>query len=208
MEHITKYEMQRSGEPVTFSSGPIPDGIFEKMQGRSYRENPWIAREDLRYLLVGHYGFDGEPRQGELIVNERIAGELLEIFQELFECRYPIEKMRLVDVYDGDDNASMADNNSSAFNYRLIAGTNRLSRHSLGLAIDINPRFNPYIRPDGQGGTVTEPAGSEQYADRTRDFPYKLEETDPCCRIFLEHGYAWGGHWTTVKDYQHFQKIG
>lgn len=197
-----------SGGKVLFSSSPVPDEIFERMRGSSYRENPWIAREDLQYLLVGHYGFDGRPRQGELIVNGRIAGELLEIFGKLYEYRYPIEKMRLVDVYGGDDYASMADNNTSAFNYRLIAGTNRLSRHSLGLAIDINPRFNPYIRPDGQGGWITEPAGSEEYADRSRPFPYKLEETDVCCRLFLEYGYVWGGHWTTVKDYQHFQKIG
>ena len=113
--------------------------------------------------------------------------------------------MRLIDAYDGDDNRSMEDNNSSAFNYRLIAGTNRLSKHGLGYAIDINPLYNPYIRPDGQGGMLTEPVGSEPYADRSKSFLYKIDEQDLCCRLFKERGYIWGGDWTTVKDYQHFQ---
>ena len=117
-----------------------------------------------------------------------------------------IEKMRLIDVYGGDDNRSMEDNNSSGFNYRLIAGTTRLSKHGLGMAIDINPRYNPYIRPDGTGGVIVEPKGSEPYADRDGRSPYLIKEGDLCLELFREHGYTWGGDWHTVKDYQHFQK--
>lgn len=197
--------MESVQEPV-FSIEQISDDIFRNMQGRSFQENEWITRDELRYLTVAHIGFDGRVHQGELVVNRLIAEEILEIMQKLFIYRYPIEKMILIDAYDGDDNRSMADNNSSAFNYRLIAGTQRLSRHSLGLAIDINPRYNPYIRPDGSGGMLTEPEGSAVYADRSRSFPYKIDDADICCRLFKEHGYVWGGDWTTVKDYQHFQK--
>lgn len=197
--------MEMKKEPIFFIQ-EIPDEIFRKMLGKSFPENAKISRGELRYLRVSHYGFDGKAHQGELIVNHKIAEEILEIMQELFAQQYPIEKIRLMDVYDADDNRSMADNNSSAFNYRLIAGTNRLSKHSLGLAIDINPKYNPYIRPDGQGGMLIEPEGSEAYADRSREFPYKIEEKDLCYHLFRERGYVWGGDWTTVKDYQHFQK--
>jgi len=184
----------------------ISDEVFSYMQGKSFHENEWISKDNLRYLRVSHYGFDKKIHIGELIVNEQIADEMIEIMKILYKNKYPIEKMKLIDEYDADDNRSMEDNNSSAFNYRLIAGTNRLSRHSLGLAIDINPKYNPYIRPDGQGGMLTEPEGSEAYADRNKDFPYKIDENDLCYRLFKERNYVWGGDWTTVKDYQHFQK--
>lgn len=192
-------------EPV-FTIEEIPEKIFENMQGKSFHENEWISREDLRYLQVSHYGFDKKIHLGELIVNHRIAKEILEIMKDLFEHQYPIEKMVLIDAYDGDDNRSMEDNNSSAFNYRLIAGTDRLSNHALGLAIDINPKYNPYIRADGQGGILIEPAGSEGYADRNMKFPYKIDDNDLCYLLFKAKGYTWGGNWTTPKDYQHFEK--
>lgn len=190
----------------TFLSTAIPDSIFARMQGRTFVENPYISRADLRYLQVAYYGFDQKAHQGELIVHRQIAEEIEAIFRALFLQQYPIEKIRLMDEYDGDDNAAMEDNNSSAFNYRLIAGTNRLSKHSLGLAVDVNPRYNPYIRPDGRGGWLTEPKSGAPYANRTRPFPHKIAEGDLCLRLFTERGYTWGGDWTTVKDYQHFQK--
>lgn len=204
--------MNVKGEKVSLRTEPefsiqeIPDSIFLNMYGKSFRENPYISRKDLSYLKIAHYGFEGKVHQGELIVNRQIAEEILVIMKELHAHQYPIEKMLLIDAYGADDNRSMADNNSSAFNYRLIAGTDRLSSHSLGLAIDINPMYNPYIRPDGQGGKLTEPEGSLPYADRRKDFPYKIDENDICYRLFKEHGYIWGGDWTRVKDYQHFQK--
>ncbi len=184
----------------------ITDEVFARINGVSYRENDMIGREDLRYLRVLHTGFDGETHVGELIVNRQIAEDVLSILRTLYENRYPIEKMLLVDEYGGDDNRSMEDNNSSAFNYRMIAGTTRLSRHSLGLAIDINPRYNPYIRPGENGAVIVEPSGSEAYADRHIDFAHKIDENDLCYRLFVGHGFTWGGSWNTVKDYQHFQK--
>lgn len=185
----------------------ITEPVFERINGISYRENDVIKLADLRYLRLLHTGFDGQTHAGELIVNRQIAEEILDIMRTLYESRYPIERMLLVDEYGGDDNRSMADNNSSAFNYRVIAGTSRLSKHSLGLAIDINPRYNPYIRPGENGERIVEPAGSEAYTDRQADFAYKIDEHDLCYRLFVRQGFTWGGSWHTVKDYQHFQKL-
>ena len=183
----------------------ITDPIFKRINGISYRENDTIGIDDLRYLRLLHTGFDGQTHVGELIVNRQIAETILTIMKTLYENRYPIEKMRLVDEYGGDDNCSMEDNNSSAFNYRVIAGTSTLSRHSLGLAIDINPRFNPYIRPGANGELIVAPTGSEAYTDRQAAFAHKIDEDDLCYRLFTTHGFIWGGSWSTVKDYQHFE---
>ena len=112
--------------------------------------------------------------------------------------------MVLVDEYDADDNASMADNNSSSFNYRVVEGTTHLSKHSQGLAIDINPRYNPYIHTLN-GQTVCSPENGSDYADRSKDFPYKIDTEDYAYKLFLEYGFSWGGNWNSSKDYQHFE---
>jgi hypothetical protein len=122
---------------------------------------------------------------------------------------YHIEKIKLIDEYNGDDTASMLDNNTSCFNYRVVDGTTNLSKHALGCAIDINPFYNPYVvfNKDGSGETYISPKGSEIYADRSADFPYKIDENDLCYKLFKEHGFTWGGDWNSCKDYQHFQKV-
>ena len=168
-----------------------------------------ISYDELRYLSVLHYDFNGEVQTGELICNQGIAEDLAEIFYELYVNEYRIEKIRLIDEYQGDDTASMADNNTSCFNYRVVDGTTNLSKHALGCAIDINPFYNPYVvfNKEGSGETYISPAGSEIYADRSKDFPYKIDENDLCYKLFTEHGFIWGGHWNSSKDYQHFQKV-
>ena len=165
-----------------------------------------ITYEDLRYVHVMHYNFNGEPTEGELICNAAIAQDLVEIFHELYRAEYRIEKIRLIDEYGGDDNLSMEDNNTSCFNYRVVEGSTKLSKHAYGLAIDINPFYNPYVRYNEDGSLHIDPAGSEAYADRSSDFPYKIEENDLCLKLFKEHGFTWGGDWNSMKDYQHFQK--
>lgn len=171
-------------------------------------EVPAISYDDLRYLNVLYYDFNGEVQTGELICNKDIAQDLIEIFYELYLNQYQIEKIRLIDEYAGDDTASMLDNNTSCFNYRVVDGTTSLSKHALGCAIDINPFYNPYVvfNKDGTGETYISPAGSEAYADRTKDFPYKIDENDLCYKLFTAHGFTWGGNWNSMKDYQHFQK--
>ncbi|MCM1175797.1 MAG: M15 family metallopeptidase [Blautia sp.] len=170
---------------------------------------PAVSYDDLRYLSVLYYDFNGEVQSGELICNKGIADDLMEIFHELYLNEYQIEKIRLVDEYQADDTASITDNNTSCFNYRVVDGTTSLSRHALGCAIDINPFYNPYVvfNKDGSGETYISPPGSEIYVDRTKDFPYKIDETDLCYKLFKEHGFTWGGNWNSCKDYQHFQKV-
>lgn len=189
-----------------FYSQDITDEINQRIQNISYQENPDISTEELRYLRVLHMGFDGQTHIGELIVNQEIQQDILEIMKELYENSYPIEKMILIDAYGAEDEASMADNNTSAFNYRKIAGSSSLSKHSLGLAIDINPKFNPCVRIGEQGEVSVEPANSLEYADRSQEFSYKIDTGDLCVQLFLAHGFTWGGNWNSLKDYQHFEK--
>lgn len=183
----------------------ISEEIKVRINGKSYGEDCDVPYEELRYVNVVYYGFDGEPHSGELIVNKAIAEDIVEIFKELYQAKYPIERMVLVDEYDADDNASMADNNTSAFNYRKVDGTDRLSNHSYGLAIDINPLYNPYVRKRDGKKIITPEEGAE-YADRSLSNPYYIHEGDVCYEAFIERGFTWGGEWKNSKDYQHFEK--
>ena len=120
-----------------FYISEIPDDILEKMQGKSYKADCTLPRENLRYIHVLHVGFDNQVHEGELVVNKDIADDVLEIFKALYESGYQIEKVRLVDEYDADDEASMSDNNSSAFNFRFISHTTKISKHGMGMAVDM-----------------------------------------------------------------------
>ena len=162
-------------------------------------------REELRYLRVLHYNKEGQELQGELVCHHSIADDLMDIFLELYKAKYPIERMVLVDEYDADDEASMNANNTSAFNFRRVSGGGNLSRHSEGMAVDINPLYNPLVRQRGDRVRVF-PASAAPYIDRTKDFPYKIEKGDLCYRLFKQHGFTWGGDWKNSKDYQHFEK--
>lgn len=192
---------------------PLSSQLCRYITGVSYpasegdeEAEPKITFEELRYVHILHYDFDGNPTEGELICNESIAQDLVEIFHELYRNEYQLEKVLLIDEYDGDDNASMEDNNTSCFNYRTVEGSTNLSRHALGLAIDINPLYNPYITYTENGEENILPASASAYADRSAGFPYKIDENDLCYKLFIQHGFTWGGNWNNVKDYQHFQK--
>lgn len=181
----------------------IPAEVQERIKGRSYPEGARISLDELCYVHVLHTGFDGETHKGELIVNRDIAEDTLSIFRKLYEGKYPIEKIELVDNYEADDLLSMAANNSSAFCYRVIWGTDEISNHSYGRAIDINPRYNPYISYH-DGIEVIQP---DNYIERNEDNPYVIDHESLVYRTFIEHGFEWGGDWTDSKDYHHFQKI-
>ena len=188
----------------SFYAVEIPDDIFVKMQGKSYKEDCVVPRQDLRYVHVLHKNLEGETLEGELICHKIIADDLVSIFRELYDQSYPIEKIRLIDEYDADDEASMTDNNSSCFNYRTMTGSDKISKHGLGIAIDINTLYNPYVKGTG-ADIIVEPSAGAEYADRESDYPYKIEEGDLCYELFIEHGFEWGGSWNSVKDYQHFE---
>ena len=188
-----------------FSYVKVPEAVFERMKGNSYKEDCTVALSSLCYVRVLHYGFDGEVHIGELVVNQSIAQEIRDIFLELFDAKYPIEKMVLIDTYKGDDRASMADNNTTAFNFRTVEGTKTLSKHALGLAVDINPLYNPYI-PEREGVPSVLPESAAPYTDRSAECEYYIRQGDPCYEAFVNRGFAWGGDWAKGKDYQHFSK--
>ena len=181
----------------------INDQIFSRIAGKSYKVNCPIPLSDLRYLQILHKDLNGKTLNGEMICNVKIAESVLDIFQRLFEASYPIEKVRLIDEYDADDELSMRDNNSSSFNFRFVSFTNRISLHGYGMAVDINPRYNPYIKiVDGE--KIISPENSVEFEDRSKNFPYKIDENDLCYKLFRAHGFEWGGSWNDSKDYQHF----
>lgn len=160
-----------------------------------------ISPAGLRRVCVRYVDFDGNEQSGGIICAAGAAKDIEEIFAELFAARYPIEKIRYAHEYGGDDDLIMGDNVTSAFNYRFVANTRTLSLHAKGLAIDINPLYNPYI----QNGVIM-PANAVPYADRAADFPHKITHEDLCFKLFAERGWKWGGDWTDDKDYQHFYK--
>lgn len=196
-------------EEEHFYYAPLTDAQKEYITGCSYPdtdEKLAISYDDLVYLNVLHYNFEGKLAEGELICNIYVAEDLKEIFYELYLNQYPIERMELIEVYDGDDTKSMEANNTSCFNYRVVDGSKNLSKHAYGVAIDINPFYNPYVVPQADGSTYISPKGSEIYADRSMDFPHKIDKNDLCYKLFTAHGFTWGGSWYSSKDYQHFQK--
>lgn len=191
-----------------FKAYPISDAIFQRMKGKSYKDNCTVPRTTLRYLRVLHRNLEGKTQLGEIVCNQAIANDLIDIFRKLYETNYKIERIVLIDEYDADDERSMSHNNTSSFNFRVVSGTTKLSKHAQGLAIDINPLYNPYIHLNN--GKV-EPANGKPYAtNRTnnrKDIPVPvINTTDLCYSLFIQHGFRWGGVWRTVKDYQHFEK--
>lgn len=182
-----------------FSADTIPEAVRLRMQDRPEAVSDLLP--DLRYLRLLYYDYNGRVRKGEMVCNKAIAEDLLYIFKELYKAQYPIAGIRLTDDFDGDDIRSMEANNTSCFNYRTATNSEKLSAHALGMAVDINPLQNPYVK-----GEVVEPEAARPYADRTAEFGHKITEDDLCCRLFRSRGFQWGGSWTSVKDYQHFEK--
>ena len=203
---------------ITYKKGfyfePVSDSLQRYMTGVSYpavsddaeKSALVITFDELSYVHILHYDFDGNLAEGELICNQGIAQDLVEIFYELYLNEYQLESVLLIDTFDGDDIASMEADNTSCFNYRVVAGSSSISKHAYGLAIDINPLYNPYVKYEKDGTGTISPDTAASYADRSANFPYKIDENDLCYKLFIQHGFTWGGNWNNVKDYQHFQK--
>ena len=168
----------------------------------SWRPGCPVPLEDLRYVTVEHLDGEGGVRLGELVVHADVADGLVGVFAALFEARYPIRSMRLVDEYGADDNASMAADNTSAFNCRAITGGTAWSEHAYGRAIDVNPVENPYVL----GRHVAPPAGRD-FVSRP-DLPGVIHDDDAVVRAFAAAGWSWGGDWSSPIDYQHFSVSG
>lgn len=194
------------GENSFFTLSEIPDSVWEKMQGKTYQENPFIKREDLRYLRLLHVDYDKKVRLGEMVCNRAIAEDLREIFFILYKNKYPIAHIRLADEYNADDEIQMGDNNTSCFVFRFITGSDYLSYHARGLAVDLNPRTNPYCKLKKDGTLFVQPKNSGVFCERDDNFVYKIDKQDLAYKLFISHGFTWGGEWRTLKDYCHFEK--
>jgi hypothetical protein len=185
-----------------FEVRPISAALAERMAS-SWRSGCPVPLSDLRYLTIRHWGFHGRPVDGEMVVHAHAVPAVRAVFERLYRDRFPIERMRLVDDYGGDDGRSMAANNTSAFNCRRVTGGAAWSEHAYGRAIDVNPVQNPYVA----GGTVL-PSAGRAYLDRTHPELGKIREGDAFVRAVDAVGWGWGGRWRTVKDYQHISSTG
>jgi hypothetical protein len=165
----------------------------------SYRSGCPVPPDQLRMVTVSHWGFDGFVHTGRIVVRDVYASAIVSVFNRLYDVRFPIERMEPVDVYGGSDDASMAANNTSAFNCRPVTGGTSFSEHAYGRAIDVNPVQNPYV----SGSTVLPPAG-RAYANPNTQATGKIHAGDAVVQAFQSIGWFWGGAWSSPKDYQHF----
>lgn len=180
----------------------IPADVQKTMQQYTWHEGCPVPLYDLAYIQLSYWGFDNNPHQGILIINNQLAPETVKIFKELFLIKFPIAKMQPLDVYHGDDTLSMADNNTVGFNCRVLSSDDRFfSQHSYGRAIDINPVINPYI----DNGVVS-PKQGIHYLSRNPSIRGIIIHGNAAYTIFIKQGWRWGGDWRNMKDYQHFEK--
>lgn len=189
-------------EKPVFIKSEISDEVKARMIGKSMPEDATISFDELSYLTITYLDYNGETKQGEMVVHKKLADEVLDIFKDIYEAKFPIERMKLVDDYGASDHSSMVNNNTSAFCYRTIAGTNKVSNHGKGVAIDINPFYNPHVLKSS--GKVNPPEASK-YADRTLNAKGMIKYNDVVYKVFISRGWKWGGNWNN-PDYQHFEK--
>ena len=184
----------------------IPDAVWSRMQGRSWHADlPCAPRAALALVTVPYHDFNGASREGTLVVGRDVARQVVQAFQEIHDSgRFRIAKIRPIDDYDGDDDASMADDNTSGFNCRRVDGNGGLSKHALGHAIDINPIETPY-----RTASETAPPAGRVYdteAKRRAGAVGMIQRGDVVTRAFARIGWAWGGDFKTIKDWQHFAR--
>lgn len=201
----------------------IPEDIKEKMEGVSMQHLTGITYDDLSYLTIPYYDFEGNKKNGHMVVNKKLADEVLLIFQELFEIKYPIEKMEIIDEFSGNDKkvgadldyASIDENNTSSFNDRNsidpgVSNSTNPSLHASGQAIDINPQINPYINSDK---TSAHPNAQKYNTNRDTKEGWTDVEKAACItedseiyKIFTKYGWKWLGNKDNTGDTQHFYK--
>src|SRR5262245_13708515 len=199
-------------EPIAVTQEPISDEVWRDMRGKSWHPNRGCpSRDRLVLLTVPFRNFAGQTTLGQLVVAKSVAPAVSRIFSEIYNsASFRIERMERIDKFNGDDDASMAANNTSAFNCRPVAGTTRLSAHALGLAIDVNPVQNPSV----EGADVAPPEGrafdslAKRKAAHDRGQHGVILADGPAVTAFKRNGWKWGGDWTTMKDYQHFSASG
>lgn len=196
---------EKAPEPAVFRAAaePLPADMRQAMTGVTWREGCPVGLDELRLLRVTHWTFDGRAAEGRLVVAEGAVEPLKAAFAAAWDEGFPIERVEPVHLYGGDDDRSMAANNTSAFNCRPVAGTRAWSQHSYGTAIDVNPVQNPWV-----SGDRVEPPAGRPYVDREDRRPGMLHADSALVRVLRERGWGWGGTWSRVRDYQHLSASG
>lgn len=168
--------------------------FYEATEGMNI---PQSIINNLALVDVFYYSFEGNLHKGQLLVNKAVKQDIIEVFEFIKETRFPIAKVIPIVKYDWSDEASLSDNNTTAFNYRFVSGTRIVSNHAYGYAIDINPVQNPYIKRNKvlPEGAVYDP-----------EEPGTITSDSQLVKEFKKRGWSWGGDWRSVKDYQHFEK--
>lgn len=200
--------------PMTTSPSEVPDftaavdPIYEARKARMIATGSWntncsIAFDDLRLVRPSYWGFDHQSHTGELVLNKDAVDAVVAALRRLYDARVPIRKMVTVEAYGADDETSMRDDNTSAYNGRFVEGTTTCSQHAYGRAIDINPLENPMVK-DGK----VYPATAGAFVDRDQDVTGMIHPGDAVVAAFAAVGWSWGGDWHSLKDYQHFSANG
>ena len=209
---ISSDKIDRDNLSQYFTSRSIEEGdsVYNRIYGQSYVDNDNIDLDELRYLKMLHINFDGNYQVGEMIVNEDVAGDVLEIFEILCAEGYEIYSMYLIDDFwagdpDDSDWYSIDANNTSCFCFRNATGSGNLSKHALGRAIDINPQQNPYVTYDSDGDAHYSHDNASDYVYDRYDGDHMITTSDRAYDLFTDYGWTWGGSWSSPKDYQHFQ---
>ena len=184
----------------TADIGPVPNDVVARSTWT--RKCP-VGLDGLRYATVSFWGFDDRPHTGEMIVNAAAADDLVAVFRRLYRARFPIEEMRVRRAGEIDAPPTGDYNNTDVFDCRPATGGSHWSQHAYGLAIDINPFHNPYLK-----GDLVVPELAEAYLDRSNDRPGMIQPGDVVTSAFAEIGWGWGGNWSSLKDWQHFSSNG
>lgn len=201
-----------TASPITtppVATPPTFDGRIEGVPDATRVHASWrpgcpVQLGELRLLSLDHWGYDDAEHRGELVVHADHADAVVGVFRRLFEARFPIERMELVDAFGADDDAVMAANATSGFNCREVVGRpGAWSQHAYGLAIDVNPLVNPYVL----GPDDVRPPEGRAYLDRAQDAPGLIRAGDVVVEAFASIGWEWGGGWS-MPDYQHFSATG
>jgi len=195
-----KEEKSFSKVTKTIKLDTIIDSDLKKIKVRSDLKNFNTIYKELSLINVYYFGYDSLIHRGQLVCHKSVANELKEIFIELYKIKFPIESVRPISLFEWNDEISMSSNNTSCFNYRTVSNSNKLSEHSKGLAIDLNPKYNPYISSKG----VISPKNGE-YNNKNIG---TIIVDSKVISIFRDKGWKWGGNWKRSKDYQHFSKNG
>jgi hypothetical protein len=187
---------------------PVPDDVLARS---TWADECPVDADDLRWVRLSFWGFDGRRHTGELLVNADVADAIVRVFRQLFAARFPLEEMRITRADELDAEPTGDGNNTGSFTCRPLPGTTIWSEHAYGRAVDVNPFQNPYIKPPnarGVPGDMLIPELSAAYVDRSRQATGTIHPGDTVVQAFAAVGWEWGGNWQKAKDYMHFSANG